>query len=180
MENIQLTIPDGWHEVTIGMFQEMSQLDQAEDGLLKIIDLLSILTDTDPEELKEIDASHLKVLIDKIDWTSKFPESEYKTEFTIKDQTYYLVTLSDLSLGEWIDLDSYCEDPVENMAKIFALLYRPHGEKYDVKKAEQRASIFLQHLMISDVYGSLLFFSLIGKEFIKISAGSLLSQISLN
>lgn len=159
-------MPDGWHEVNIKMFQELSLLEG--DGEQKAIELISILADKDPDEIKTISPEDFKLIIPAILWTNIVPTDEYKTDIEIDGVTYYLQKLKGLSLGEWIDLDKWCEKSTENLHKIFALLYRPVGEEYHVAKMNARAEIFLERLMISDVYGTLLFFLIIGNQYLNL------------
>lgn len=166
MDKLNITIPDGWHEVNIRTFQELSNLDELE-GLNKIVELISILSDKDPEDIKKLDTEGFETLVSHIQWTGTMPSDEVKTQINILGQDYYLVKLSNLSLGEWIDLDSWCDNSIENLHKIFALLYRPVGEEYDSEKMETRSELFLDKLMIEDVYGTLLFFSIIGNQYQK-------------
>ena len=159
-------MPDGWHEVNIKMFQELSLLEG--DGEQKAIELISILADKDPDEIKTISPEDFKLIIPAILWTNIVPTDEYKTDIEIDGITYYLQKLKSLSLGEWIDLDKWCENSTVNLHKIFALLYRPVDEEYDVAKMNARAELFLEKLMISDVYGTLLFFLIIGNQYLNL------------
>lgn len=160
-------MPDGWHEVSVGMFQELSQLEKHE-GVHKVIELISILSDRDPDEIKTISTEDFKLIIPAILWTNVVPTSEYKTDIEIDGVNYYLQRLKGLSLGEWIDLDNWCEKSTENMHKIFALLYRPVGEEYNVDKMNARAELFKEKLMISDVYGTMIFFLIIGNQYLNL------------
>jgi len=160
-------MPDGWHEVSVGMFQELSQI-ESTDGEQKAIELISILADRDPEEIKTISPEDFKLIIPAILWTNVVPNNEYKTDIEIDGVVYYLQKLKNLSLGEWIDLDNWCEKSVENMHKIFALLYRPVGEEYNTDKMNERAEMFKEKLMISDVYGTMIFFLIIGNQYLNL------------
>lgn len=165
MDKLNITIPDGWHEVNVRTFQELSNLDEL-NGLHKIVELVSILSNQDPEDIKKISSEDFESVLSLIQWTSTVPKDEYKTDIKIDGLDYYLVKLNNLSLGEWMDLDTWCDEAVSNMHKIFALLYRPLGEEYDSEKMEIRAELFLDKLMINDVYGTLLFFLNIGNQYL--------------
>lgn len=153
----KLTVPSGWNEVSIGMFQELTNLDKTSDGLTKVIELISILSDTDSEEVKKISSIDLEPILEAIQWTSKSPRSEFKTEITIDGEVYYLVKLSDMSIAESADLDSYSSD-ITQLHKFFAVLYRKPTDTYDVDSMLKRAELFSEKLNIDDVYGTLVFF----------------------
>lgn len=155
MDNI--LIPSGWNEVTVGMFQEMANLDKTEEGLTKIVDLISILSDKDPEDIKKINSTDLDPILEAIKWSGEMPSDEYKTEIEINGVTYYLIKLSSASIAENVDLESYQGD-ITQLHKFFAVLYRPANEEYEVDKMNERAELFKEKLMISDVFGTLVFF----------------------
>lgn len=164
-----LILPSGWNEVPVGMFQELSTLDKSEDGMTKIVDLISILADKDPEDVKNINASDLDSILAAIQWTSKTPSNEHKMDFVIDEVPYYLMKLSDLSIGERIDLDAYSKD-IMQLHKFFALLYRPPSEslgvkEYSVESMLTRAELFEKKLMIEDVYGTIVFFFSIASRY---------------
>lgn len=164
-----LTLPSGWNEVPVGMFQELSNLDKSENGMTKIVDLISILADKDPEDVKNINASDLDSILAAIKWTGESPSNDHKTDFVIDEVPYYLMKLSDLSIGERIDLDSYSKD-IMQLHKFFALLYRPVNEalgvkEYSVDSMLLRSELFEKKLMIEDVYGTILFFFSIAKRY---------------
>ena len=163
----KITLPDGWHEVSIRTFQELSNI-KTENGMNKIVDLISVLTDIDSEEIKTMSVEDFNLILPKIEWTSKQPTEEYKTNIVINDKEYFLVKLNTLSVGEWIDLDSWVKDSIANIHKIFALLYRPANEEYDTVKRVEREELFLDKMIISDVYGTLLFFLAIGNQYLNL------------
>ena len=179
MEKLKLNIPDGWQQVTVKMFQELAKLDNANDGIAKVVDLISVLADADPEDIRKVDSSELGRLMDLIKWTSQFPNNPHLNTITVKGIEYEMIKLSELSLGEWIDLDTYVEDSVINMHKIFATLYRTKEEKYDANKIEEKANMFADNLPIGEVYGALLFFSLIVNEYTKTLVDSLTEETTM-
>jgi hypothetical protein len=160
----KIIIPESWSEVTLRKFQEVAQVD-IENERLRAIEIISIMADCDPDLLKNTDLQSLNLVLDKLEWTKIPPSDEYKTEITIKGIVYNLVNLRSLSNGEWIDLDGFCEKHIDNIHKIMAVLYRPVGEEYNSKSSEERASLFLDEVKISDVFGTMLFFSLIGIKY---------------
>ena len=172
--NNTLVIPDGWHEVTISQFQEINSLNSK--GIARTIDVISILTNEDPELIKKLNSVTLAKLIDNLQWTNSTQmDNSYKTILKVNDKEYGLIgKLSDLTTGEWIDLETYLENPIDNLHIIFSILYRPIiavfsdrdriVEEYDARSKDARAELFRDNIMISDVYGALVFFSIIARE----------------
>lgn len=160
----KITVPSGWHEVSIGMFQELSNLDKTDEGLTKVIELISILSDTDSEDVKNISAIDLEPILEAIKWSSQKPSDKHKTEITIDGEIYYLVKLSSLSIAENADLEAYSSD-ITQLHKFFAVLYRKNDEAYNVDSMLKRAELFQEKLSIDDVFGTLVFFLSIAKRY---------------
>lgn len=181
--NKKINIPESWSEVTLEQFQEISSL--STSGLVKTIDIISILTNEDPDVIKKYDNETLTAVINKLSWTEQPPlESNYKPVITINGKQYGLVPkLHEVSFGLWMDIEEYLKDPIENAHYIFACLYRPLItafndddriiEDYDSKTLESRAKLFKESLKIDEVYGALLFFCLIANNCIRIIQDSL-------
>ena len=175
-EKTVITLPDSWSEINVSTFQELSRLDTFE-GHHKVIELVSILSNKDVEEIREISGENFETILEQVKWSSIVPSTEYKTEVTIDETTYYLIKLKSLTVGEWIDLDTWCENAIDNMHKIFAMLYRPLNEDSDIN---ERSELFLDKLMISDVYGTLLFFLIIGNQYLELTKDFTTEQPTMN
>lgn len=165
MENI-ITVPSGWNEVSVGLYQEIAGLDHAE-GTTSEVELISILANKDPEDIKKIQASNLDSILEAIKWVANPPSNEFKTEIEISGVKYYLAKLSGLSTGEQIDLETYSED-INSIHKFFALLYREADEEYSVDIMLKRSEMFKEKLMIEDVFGTIVFFLSIAQSYEKI------------
>jgi hypothetical protein len=174
---MKIILPDNWDEVTLGQFQEIA----LSDGEDRMLDIISILSDGDPDELRKMDPDSFARCIEALAWVKGLPESgNYKPIIEVNGERYGFVNrMSDLTVGEWIDLESWMGNSNENMHKIIALLYRPLVsavsdsyrviDKYVAAESAERSKLFQEHVKIGDVYGAMLFFSLIEQEFIKIT-----------
>lgn len=151
-------VPDSWSEVTIGQYQEIASLE--ED---KTDNTISILIDEDIEVVKKMTPESYRAISSKLEWVIKAPdETRYNLEVKAGSKTFYFKDLNKLTIGERIDLDNYCKDYVNNLHKIFAVFYREeHGKRSD-------PDFFKNNVMIGDVYGALVFFSIIGTKSIPI------------
>jgi hypothetical protein len=170
METLKINLPDSWREVSIGSYQEIVALEGAT-----VIDIISILSDNDPEVIRMMDITSLNKIIDHLAWSNTIPDGVYRPIIQIDGQEYGAIPrLSDLTVGEWLDLEGYLTDTNVNMHKIFAILYRPLIvayndkdrliEEYNTESLNRRAELFKEKALIGDVYGYLLFFSLIVKN----------------
>ncbi len=159
---ITVKVPDSWAEVTLGQFIEIAQLDSKD----KDIQLVSILIDKDPEEIRKYNPQSFSRIKDAISWVQTLPEENFQSTLKIGDKEFeFLHRLSLLSNGEWIDLEMLIPEYAQNIHKIMAILYRPAGDlKYDTVSAAHRAELFKEKMSYTDAYSALVFFSLIAKS----------------
>ena len=175
MENIKLTIPDSWSEISIGTYQEIINITTKSD-IVRLKEVIYILTDMD---IDKIPVSEVSVITSHLNWMQTLPdEKQLKKVISIDGVEYGLIEkFESITLGEWIDLEEYGKDRSNNLHKIFAILYRPivNGtiEPYNADTLNDRAAIFEDKLMLGDAYAAMVFFSLIGINFTKIFQTSL-------
>jgi hypothetical protein len=172
----QINIPDNWNEVSISQYQQIADIKESENKAVKII---AILAAEKEEDVMLYDLHSINKVYSALAWIEKMPDSaNYKPIIEIDEEKYgFINRLSDLSLGEWIDLEYYLMDIPKNMHKIFSVLYRPlvaatndrHRTiyQYNTGEALQRSEIFKAKMNVGDVYGALVFFCLIERECIK-------------
>ena len=173
-EQKTITVPDSWEEVSIAKFQEINQID--DNNKNKALEIISILIDQDIEDIRKYSLSSLNAILEAINWANKLPSGKaFRQVIEIECIEYGFVNkLSDLTLGEWVDLESYLEDSINNLHKIAAIFYRPIiveysetqrlVEDYDTVTADVRAEIFKYKMNVGDMYGAMVFFCLIEKE----------------
>ena len=175
---MKVTVPDSWNEVTISQFKEISELDKkSKDYALNII---SILLDKDPEEIRKYDSVSANKIMRHLEWSMITPSQEfYKQEIEIDGIMYRMIeNINRFSGGEWWDMENYLLDFENNMHFIFAMIYRPEGDKYSTVTLRQRAELFLEKGMIGEMYGSLVFFSNVAKRSMMTTQDYLISQMS--
>ena len=189
MEELRITIPESWEEVSIGKFCELQTVcNDSKDDVDRVVKAASILSDTDPAELCKISSGELSKISEAIGWMGELPsEMGFKHVITIDEVEYSLVPkLHELSVGEWIDLETYAADLMKNLHLVMGILYRPLMmanndrdrwiEDYDASKLEARAEIFREKMSVADCWGACGFFLRTGKRFTGILQGSLMRQ----
>ena len=163
----KITVPDGWNDVNIATFQELNNV---EDNQNKAFEIISILIDEDPEDVKKWDVASFNRVNNALGWVQTLPTKEdFKKVIEIDGIKYgFVEKLSSLSLGQWMDIEHYLQDSIGNLHKLMAMFYRPIQEDgsiepYDSVSGVDRAELFKEKLSINNCYGALLFFSSIGK-----------------
>lgn len=165
---MKIIIPDGWHEVSIRKYREITEALNNEDEIISLIDAISILSDLDKETISSLDSNEINKIALQLSWMSEKPTSKECHSIKVNDEEYYLKKLQSLTLGEWVDLNNLNKNFAENIHKIAAILYVKEGEKYDTSIMNERALMFLDSVMINDVYGANVFFCRIVSRYIEL------------
>lgn len=163
---LKVNIPDGWHEVSIGDFMEISQLDAKSKDY--IFNVLSVLLDVDVQTVKNFSKESFDKILNSLEWALKSPsETEYKQVISVDGIEHRLVeNLNGFTGGEWWDMEEYIANYDSNIHNIIAMIYKPLDQKvYDSEVTKQRGELFAKKLNIGDVYGATVFFSNVEKKF---------------
>lgn len=142
----QIILPDNWSEVTVKQFQSLNSIDENDTYRTEMI--IKILSGGDLDVISSMDTNSRRRVVDSLSWTNVFPDEKYyKTEIAINNIVYTICDFNDLSTGQWIDLENYFKEPIDNLHKIISIFY---GCK--------NSDLFLD-VNIGDVYQSVVFFS---------------------
>ena len=135
MKQIKLTVPDKWGDITVRQYQDfMKILDSTKREKTKTIDIVSLFCGVDKKVLKQMAYEDLKKVANILtQMTSQDPsEIKLKKHVKFKSADYSVIpNMSKMTTGEFVDLESYCEDASANMHKIMAVLYRRQTDKTD-------------------------------------------------
>ena len=128
MKEVKLTIPDNWSDITIETYQKYVKIQEGKGSEKnKVVKSLALLCNTTPFVVKKMDYKDLleimSIIKTMIDTEPK--EEEFRKTFVFKQEEYgFVPNLSKLSTGEYIDLETYCKQPIENLHIIMSILYR--------------------------------------------------------
>lgn len=175
-----------WKDITLRQAQELFTLDPKDftEDFAYEIEMLSILTDTDPTEIEDqLSAQELLDALKEYEFTKTLPKEKHTKVIEVGGKRYGQCELDKLSLGQMVDIEEYVNLGItENIHNIMGILYLPiveeNGEDYKLEKYEassDRAQEFLDCNM-EIVYGNLLFFYLIVMEFTNSLKDSLLDK----
>jgi hypothetical protein len=181
MEQISITIPESWAEIKLANYQEYIEYVKNQDDnkpfYKKLVEIISILTDTDEEILYKLPYESLFEIQNNMKFLEDEPTALFKNIIEVKGKKYgFQKNLHQLSLGEWIDLEHYAsQDIIQNLHYIAAILYRKvvsEGDEYfdyeieDYKnvKIQGQAEMFKYELNVVDIYGIAVFFYLFINE----------------
>lgn len=117
---VAVEIPD---YITIENYQKISNLEHLTE-LEKTIQVISILCNIPVNEIKEWDTSVIPKIYKDLAKLIDIKE-EFHPIFQYEDIEYGFANINSMSLGEFTDLERLCENPIENLHDIMAILYRP-------------------------------------------------------
>jgi len=117
-----VNLPRNWNEVSVSQWLELNTIDELEYNsvFLQTIEALSILSDTDPEELEDLDPEELINLAKTVSFIQREPSNKPKE--LVKGLK--LNPLDRLTLGEFIDLEHYAVQFVQNFDILLSILYK--------------------------------------------------------
>ena len=141
MKEVKLTIPDNWSDITIETYQKYVKIQEGKGSEKnKVVKSLALLCNTTPFVVKKMDYRDLleimSIIKTMIDTEPK--DEEFRKTFMFKKEEYgFVPNLSKLSTGEYIDLETYCKEPIENLHIIMSILYRKitfkRNERYAIE-----------------------------------------------
>ena len=142
-EKLELTIPTDWKDITIGIYQDYVELQEKklpEDEF--IVAVVCVLCGVEKETLERVRYKDLKDISNNL---MKLLKKEVKEEkelikkVSFKGREYgFIPNLSSISLGEYVDIETFCKDSYKNLHKIMSVLYRPivkeKGTRYSIEE----------------------------------------------
>ena len=111
-----------WQTITLSQFLELREVENTSynSNIEKLIDIISIAKDLDPDEVEDWSLSKIDEVYDSLNWLYSEPPKNFKREInglTFKE-------LNDLTLAEYIELVHLFENNyIENLPTICGVLY---------------------------------------------------------
>jgi hypothetical protein len=117
-----MKLPKSWNEITVSQWVELNSIDPEEYNsvFLHTLEAISILSDTDPEELEELSPEELIDLASQVSFIKREPSN--KPNELVKG--FRLKPMDALTLGEFIDLEHYVSQSVQNFDILLSILYK--------------------------------------------------------
>lgn len=186
MKEVKLTIPDKWSDITIETYQKYVKIQEGTGTeKKKTVSSLALLCGTSPFVIKKMaykDLLEIMGIIKKLIDTEP-DKGEFKKRFKFKSEEYgFCPNLSAISTGEYIDLETYCKNPIENLHIIMSILYRPisfeRGERYAIENynPDQFKEELFKDCPMDIALNSLGFFLTLGSVLAKTSHNYLKAQ----
>jgi len=117
-----------WSELSVMQYQEICILN-TDDIDKYSSELLSILLDIEMSKIEELDIDSYDSLLFKANFISNPPKSPFKLSLDISGNTFHKLDLSDLTIGEFVDIENLITDIGNNFNVILSILYRLETKK---------------------------------------------------
>ena len=186
MKEVKLTIPDRWSDITIETYQKYVEIQEGKgSNKNKVIKSLALLCNVSPFVVKKMvykDLLEIMSIIKKMIDTEPDKE-EFRKTFMFKNEKYgFCPNLSNITTGEYIDLESYCKEPINNLHIIMSILYRKvtfeRNERYTIESynPDQFKEELFKDCPMDIALSSLGFFLTLGERLAKTSQHFLKAQ----
>jgi hypothetical protein len=153
-----MNLPKAWNEILVDQYIELRGLESVpSDSFIDIdLEIISIVTDTDIDELEDLTMSEVGDILKSLKWIRKEPPktilktfTDYVTPRKFRRYTYKGMVFT---LGEYIELNYlFSTNFVENLPLICAVLYRQEGEAYDYDPNDRKHLFY--EMPITNIYG---------------------------
>ena len=122
---LSVSIPTSLNEITLRQYKELLKIQEnAENETHLHAKIIQILCNMNISDVMLLKASDCQIIVEKL--TKLFDEKpELVTTFKLNKTNYgFIPQLDEISLGEYIDLDTFIGD-WDNIEKAMNVLYRP-------------------------------------------------------
>ena len=189
-KKLSFNIPESFDELNLGRYMRLMKVlkndfENEVSDIEKVIRILNCITDIPKKDLYRLDLKSIgKLGVHLTKFLETVPNDELKHFIEVEGVEYgFHPKLVDMTLGEFVDLETYIENLEENLHKILSILYRPvtakKDDKYrieDYEPNEERAELFKKHLKVDDFNGASVFFYDLGTKLLINSNKSLIQS----
>jgi hypothetical protein len=155
---MRLELPLTFDDITIAMIQRHGDRDLSD------IEKVQIFANVSHDEIKEFPYEVIKKASSHIDKILATPTQKHYKTLELDGVKYgFIPDWSEFSTGEYIDIETYSKDVVNNAHKIMSILYRPitreYNGAYEIEgyKGTEGANKF-KDVGVGYYYGTLVFF----------------------
>ena len=165
-------VPDSLSDIKLRQYQKfVKETKDNEDADFIQNKIIEIFCNVRASDVKKIKYTDIKKISDRIN--KLFEEKPALVRnFNLYGVNYYFIpNLDEISLGEYIDIDTYISD-WDNIHIAMNVLYRPLKqklkEKYLIEDYKENNNTVLQDMPLDAVMSSIFFFYHLGNDLLKV------------
>ena len=163
-----------WSDITVGQYQELISI-QTESEIAAFIQMVSIALDCDQDDIRNLTLKDWQTIKTNFQFLTSDPQNDFSTFIDFHGVELGIEPdINFISTGVFIDAEQFRQDPIENLHRTLALIYRPVIEKeseteYKIQNHtgegfEKRAEFFRKEVSIEKVFGATLFFFILSGQ----------------
>lgn len=161
----------GWNDISIKKYIQLYNLEENKlDEIDTLINQLSIVYDLSIDDVESLDLVKVNELRSEITFLNSEPKQTKNLDNPIIiDGKMFIFNknLNSLSFGEFVDLETYKSDVINNIHKIASILFRSEDfTKYNTQEADSNAELFLQEMDIETALSGFFFVYLFALNYI--------------
>jgi hypothetical protein len=171
---MKITIPETPNEIYLKDYQKYMKIAMENEDNVNLLNIkaVEIFCNIRMKDVHKIKASDFDDIVNVLGQTLS-KENKFVQRFKIGDVEYgFIPNLDDISLGEYVDIESYLPD-VDNLHKAMAVLYRPitYSTKdmylIDEYKGSDELSDVMKFAPLDAVLGAQVFFYNLSNELMR-------------
>jgi hypothetical protein len=171
LEGKEYSMPENWNEVNLEMFEKLIKhfgiLSEYKSQFLYAIELFSILTGADVEDLSKMTKGSFEVLSKQVSWASQDIPTTGVREWVIDGEEWMAIKdMDSLEMGEVVSLELTIANSkdYELLTNVLPILVRrvkkitkPNGEikkvpeRFDADNYQEIRELFRKNMMVGDV-----------------------------
>ena len=165
---VDLIVPNSLKEITLKQYQKFIKIQKENDDPYFLqCKMIEIFCNLDSNAVRNIKLSDADKIVNVLNLMFEEKPKLINTFKLGKVEYGFIPKLEDLSLGEYVDLDTYMGD-WDNMHIAMNVLYRPITEKikykYLIEEYNTESKAKLDEIPLDVVLGSVFFFYNLGME----------------
>ena len=167
----KIIVPNRLSEIKLWQYQKFLKIqEESQDEKLLAMKLIEIFCQVDLQDVMKIKLNDVTVITDIITNMLEQKPNLVRT-FEMDGQVYgFIPNLEKITLGEYVDLDTYLRD-WQKMEYAMSVLYRPlqgrYKEKYLIEDYTAEDQSKMKNMPMDAVFGSILFFYHLGIDLSK-------------
>lgn len=173
IDNTNYNIPSEWSDVTLAQYEKWfdSDIKTKENEIAFVSKVSNIPLDL----LQTLPLSFYNDLVQIIGFALKDPNTLPRNNIKIGDVQYSINAEDELTLAEWVDVETVLGGSEDRLASVLAIVCRPTGEMYNTKNLPDRIELY-KNMTMDKLYPLFAFFLTLKEQYQKIMNLSLMVQ----
>lgn len=163
---LDIYVPSSLSEITLGQYQKYIKIagQEADDKFLatKMLEIFCGIKLSEALSIRLKDVKALSEILGEL--LNSKPNLVHRFKMNGKEYGF-IPKLDDISLGEYVDLDTFMGDN-DNLHRAMAVLYRPitakYGDRYNIEDYKAGDGLEMKDMPLDAVFSSILFFYRLG------------------